>query len=266
MDGLLQTLIEIGFNHKEARVYYTLLQIGSNPASVIAKKAELNRSGCYPVLERLIERGFVQQIIKDNVTYFTAIEPASILDHLRTKYDELEIKIERLSHKLHDFEIMKNPYQGKSKAAFFQGEDGILNIMEDTLNSKETILAYAAFDELTDLFPHYFQKYSKRRVEKGISVKVLYPASLKSFLHKQRDQSELRESRLVPPKYNFHLDILIYDQKVAITSLKEKFGIVIENIEIAEAQKKIFNLMWISAKEYDFKISQSLAVKAATLQ
>lgn len=265
MEGLIQTLLEIGFDHKEAMIYCTLLKIGGNPASIIAKMAGLNRSGCYPILERLIERGFVRQIIKGNVTYFSAMEPATILDHLRTKYDDLEIKIEHLSQKLRDFEIVKHPFQEKSKAVFFQGEEGILHIMEDTLNSPETILAYAAFDELTELFPYYFEKYSKRRMEKRIAIKVLYPAGLKSFLHKQRDQSQLRESRLVPPKYNFHLDILIYGHKVAITSLKEKFGILIENIEIAEAQKKIFNLMWVSAKNYDSKISQILADKAAAL-
>ncbi len=259
MHDLIQSLQEFGLNHKEAETYCVLLAIGNNPASTIARKTGLNRSSCYNNLERLIQKGFVQQIIKGNITYFSAIDPNLILEKLKNKQYDLQNKIDNLGLLMRDFENIKNVNTGNSKVHFYQGAEGILNIMEDTLTSHEPLRAYATLEELTQILPNYFPKYYKRRTEKGIFVKCVYPGTIETYQHKLRDELEMRESRLVPIEYNFHLDILIYDHKVAITSLKEKFGILIENQEIAEAQKKIFDLMWKSAKKYDQKISKHFA-------
>ena len=79
-----------------------------------------------------------------------------------------------------------------------------------------------------------------------------------SFLHKQRDREELRESRLIPGEFDFHVDILIYDDKVAITSLREKFGVLIESKDMAESQRRIFDIIWESASKYDEMMTKSM--------
>ncbi|MFA5829213.1 MAG: helix-turn-helix domain-containing protein [Candidatus Gracilibacteria bacterium] len=258
MKQLVQTLQEFGLNQKEAETYCVLLSIGTNAASTIARKAAINRSSCYNNLEKLIHKGFVQQIIKSNVNYFSAIEPNLIMEKMKGKQYDLQSKIDHLGLLMHDFENIRNINTDNSKVNFYQGTEGILNIMEDTLTSREFLRAYATLEELKGISPNYFTKYYQRRVEKGISVKSVYPGTFEAYYHKLRDKSEMRESRLVPLEYDFHLDILIYDNKVAITSLTEKFGILIENQKIADAQKKIFDLMWKSSKKYDLKITRRI--------
>lgn len=248
---LLQTLRETGLTANEATAYLTLLSLGANPASVIAKKAAINRCTCYTILERLMKKGFIQQFIKDKITYYAAVEPRCLLDHLRNRSHELEQKIENLGNTIAQFELLKNEYQGRPKVVFFEGEAGVKNIMEDTLTSSTEIRAYACLSELTNLLPNYFPDYYKRRVQKGIFVRAIYPADEQSLLHKLRDKQELRESRLIPKEFDFHLDILMYDNKVAITSLKEKFGVLIESKEMADAQKKIFDFIWDATKQFD---------------
>jgi sugar-specific transcriptional regulator TrmB len=255
---LLQTLREVGLSANEATTYLNLLSIGPNPASVIAKKAGINRCTCYTILERLMQKGFIQQYIKERITYYTAVEPKQLLDQLKSRQDEISDKIENLSHSIAQFEIIKNDYQGKPKVVFFEGVAGVQNIMEDTLTSSEPIRAYASLSELTNLLPNYFPDYYIRRAQKGIFIKAIYPGDELSYMHKKRDSRELRESRLIPKEFDFHLDILIYDNKVAITSLKAKFGVLIESKEMAEAQKKIFDLVWEGAKSYDEVITKML--------
>jgi len=255
---LLQTLREIGLSANEATTYLNLLSIGPNPASVIAKKAGINRCTCYTILERLMQKGFIQQYIKLHITYYTAVEPKYVLDQLKNSQHELAHKIENLGHSIAQFELIKNDYQGKPRVVFFEGVAGVQNIMENTLTSSEPIRAYASLSELTSLLPNYFPDYYTRRVQKGIFIKAIYPGDELSYFHKKRDSKELRESRLIPKEFDFHLDILIYDNKVAITSLKEKFGVLIESKEMAEAQKKIFDLIWEGAKSYDEIITKML--------
>lgn len=261
MQNLLQTLQEIGLKPKEAEIYLSLLTIGCNPASTIAKKAKQNRSNCYTIIEKLMQKGFVHQIIKNNISYFCAVEPKNLLDQFKNKRYELEEKITHLTQSVEQLEQLKMPNQTKPKVIFYQGEAAIQNIMEETLSAKETIRAYASLDELTTLLPTYFPQYYKRRCQKGLFVKAIYPATPQSLEHKKHDHEELRESRLIPKEFDFHLDILIYDDKVAITSLKEKFGVVINSKDMAEAQKKIFDIIWNATKNYDETITKLIVNK-----
>lgn len=41
----------------------------------------------------------------------------------------------------------------------------------------------------------------------------------------------------------------IYDDKVSFMSLKEKFGVIIESKDIAEAQRKLYELAWQEASD-----------------
>jgi sugar-specific transcriptional regulator TrmB len=251
LNKLIQTLSEIGFTSNEANTYLVLLGIGPNPASVIAKKTAINRCTCYTVLEQLLKKGFVRKFIKSNVTYFSPIEPTFILDRLKNKHNELEVEISGLSSYITQLVIKKNELQGRPKVVFYEGADGIRNVMEDTLTSKTPIMTYSSLNELTKLLPGYLTGYSRTRTAKGITLKAIYPADRIGWLRKLRDNEALRESRLIPKKYDFHLHVLIYDNKVAITSLREKFGVLVESDDMSDALQKIFNFFWETVAGYD---------------
>ncbi len=256
MDKLIQTLKGVGLQDKEAKTYLSLLRLGPQPVSVTAKKNGLNRSSCYAILERLLQKGFVEKVIQENNTSFQAVEPIYVLDQLKTKQYELESNIENLGLALKDFDQLKGGYEVKPKVVFFQDETGLQNVLENTFSSSEPLRCYAALDELSSMLPKYMPLYYQKRVKQGLRVRAMYPATEKSYLHKKRDKNELRESRLIPKEFNFHLDIMIYDHKVVITSLKEKFGVLIESKQMAEAQKHIFDLIWKSTEEYDKTITE----------
>jgi sugar-specific transcriptional regulator TrmB len=255
LQKLLQTLKEIGLNANEANTYIGLLSVGPNPASVIAKKAGINRCTCYTILERMMKKGFVNSVIRENITYYSAVEPKYILQQLKHSRYELEDRISNLGNCIAGFELLKKEYSGKPKVAFFEGVAGVQNVMEDTLNSKGLIRAYASLSELTNLLPDYWPNYYRRRAARGIFVRSIYPADEISLTHKLRDNEELRESRLVPKEFDFHLDFLIYDDKVAITSLTERFGVLIESKEMAESHKRIFDFIWEGTRQYDAVIT-----------
>jgi sugar-specific transcriptional regulator TrmB len=256
--NLIQGLREVGLTANEAKIYISLLSIGTNPASIVAKNAKINRSACYTTLINLAQKGFAERTIKENTTYFTAIDPYFLLTQLKNKHEELEHQIKNLNGTLEKFQQIKNTYFKKPKVVFFEGEKGVKNIMESTLMTKDIIRAYACLDGLTHMLPNYFPDYYKRRTAKGIKVKAIYPASILSYLHKLNDNKELRESKLIPSEYNFHFDFLIFDSTVAITSIKENFGLIINSEDLADAQKKIFDLIWENTITYDKLITREM--------
>lgn len=78
---ILEALKQIGLNRKEAIIYTILLEIGSQPISVIAKKAKINRTTCYKVVEDLKKKGLISSFNKNSTTFITA-EPVSTLMNL----------------------------------------------------------------------------------------------------------------------------------------------------------------------------------------
>ena len=246
------TLNELGLQGNETKVYLTLLSLGTNPISTVAKKAGLNRSTCYAVMERLIQKGFIGQIMKNNIAYFTAVDPLHLLTHLKTKHLELENKINILGKSIITLNQSKKDHQQRPKVVFFEGTAGLCNILEETLHCKDEIKIYSSLNDLHKLLPEYLADYHTKLYQKKIPIKAIYPASELSYYHKLKYQNEHCEYQLIPPEFNFHLIIFIFDDnKVALISPKANFGIMIENREMFEAFKRIFEFCWTTTRLYD---------------
>jgi hypothetical protein len=143
---------------------------------------------------------------------------------------------------------------GRPQIRFYEGTDGLKHVYEDTLTSSEPIRAYASVEDVHQALPGYFPQYYKRRAGKDIPIRAIFTDTPEGRKLSKSDEEEKRESAFVPAEtYGFHPEINIYDNKIMIASWREKLGIIIESGEIADAMKKIFELAWLQAKEFDRK-------------
>jgi sugar-specific transcriptional regulator TrmB len=94
--NLLITLQNYGLSEKEARVYLTVLELGTSIASTIARRAELNRVTVYTLLEDLRRRGITNEIKKDNIKYYNAVGPELLFNQLEKKYEDFKQKLPEL--------------------------------------------------------------------------------------------------------------------------------------------------------------------------
>ena len=63
---ILENVVQnIGLNAKETKIYLACLELGPSPASNIAARAKLNRVSTYDILEKLIQKGFVNFVIRN---------------------------------------------------------------------------------------------------------------------------------------------------------------------------------------------------------
>ncbi len=151
-----------------------------------------------------------------------------------------------------ELESRYRPESTKPKVTFYEGDDGLKKVYENTLTSSETLRSFASFDSLHGILPDYFKTYFKRRTKNKIGIRSIHPDTRLARENVKRDIEVDRESRLIPAdKYNFTPEMQIYDNKVAITSLKEKLGIIIESQEIYEAMSVAFELAWNEATRLD---------------
>jgi len=251
---LSQSLRKIGLSEKEIKVYLNALQLGSQPASVIAHRVELNRSTVYDVFASLIKKGLASKTEVAGTTYFQVLDPKNLVNYLERE------KVEYVKQKEKDkqaieallpvLKSLENPLSTKPKVQYFEGERGMREAYEDTLTAKEEILAYANPQTMHEGLPNFFPEYYARRSEAGIHIKAISPNNALSVERHKHDQQELREMVLVPAQeYSFAPEMNIYDDKIIIASWTEKIAILIQSQEIADLHKKIYKLAWDRAKK-----------------
>ncbi len=247
-------LIEAGLSEKEASVYLSLLELGSGTVSKISRRAGINRTTGYDVLDSLSVKGLVSISGKEPKQEYSAESPEHLMKFVSEeikKKNELLKQTEKLIPELKSIHNVSD----RPRVRFYEGLEGLAQVYEDTLTSHEPIRAYATVDDMHKGLPNYFPKYYKRRAGAGISIRAITPKTEIGIERKSHDKEECREMAFVPAdKYYFSPEINIYDNKVMIASWREKLGIIIESAEIADAMKKIYELSWAEAKRLDKEI------------
>ena len=67
-----QQLKTLGFTEKEITVYLALLEFGTQPASVIAKKTSIPKTTVLFLFDNLLKKGYLIRSQKGQTQYFTA--------------------------------------------------------------------------------------------------------------------------------------------------------------------------------------------------
>jgi len=250
-------LSSVGLSEPEVAVYLASLELGSRPASIIAQRARLKRGQTYNVLTTLLEKGVVQEFVKNSVRHFTCGTPESLLSLLENRERELKQNKERLSEILPELEKIRSPLNGKPKVRFFQGIEGVKEVFEDMLREEtEAIYGLSDFDYSCTVpdaeLDNWVKDFVKRRTEKGIKYYGIFKrcAAADSVLSHRPDT--LREIRVID-SMDIPAEFFIYNGKVAIISTNgEKISLIIESAAISTALKNLYTLAWAILPPYKF--------------
>jgi len=242
-------LIELGFQEKEASVFLSLLELGPSTATEIARKAGINRTTSYDILESLSSRGLISLIPEAKIQKYAAQDPKKVIDFLENKVRNTKKQLEKATSLLPELMSVYNTKE-KPRVKFYEGIEEMKEAFEDTLTAKTEILAYAVGEDMYKaLSEKYFNDYFKKRVAKNISVRVIAPDDEGTKKVIENDAEELRTTLLVPKEtFYFSVETNIYNNKVLLISWREKFAVLVESAQIADSQRKMFELAWMGAK------------------
>jgi sugar-specific transcriptional regulator TrmB len=247
---LEKILQDIGLSAAEAKIYLACLKLGTQDVKTLAKETGLTRPDAISILSGLLEKGFVSKFshIKD---FFTPEHPKVVLKILKNEKFEIEEGIRTLNRLLPKFEEFMRPGFTRPEIAYYEGRQGIIAAYEDTLTSKTDILAITSIDDTESQLPDYVRKYYLRRKAAGILIKAIFPDTKMSRARQGRDKQELRISRLVPRNLmDIHIELNIYDDKVAYFSLSEKLAVIVRSRVIAGSMRNVFRMCWKMAEMY----------------
>ncbi|MDO8523460.1 MAG: helix-turn-helix domain-containing protein [bacterium] len=240
----LQKLLEgIGFDDKEAAVYLACLELDGGSNTQISKRTGLNRITNYEILKRLERKGIVREFLKRHTKHFMAVDPRIVIKQTKEKLLLAELAMP-------EFLAGANKIAKKPRIYFFEGIGGIKSIYDDSLNSKTEILTFTNPKDIESILgKKYVDRYVYERVKQNIVVRGLAPDDPAGRHAKAIGEVVLRKARVFPEeKYNISNEIMIYDDKIAIFSGKDKIGLIIENKDLSDTFRNIWKMSWDNAR------------------
>lgn len=236
-----EILEKFGLNESETALYLASLGLGESGMTEIAKKANLKRSSAYLVFKTLEKKGFMGSFKMKKGLRFVATSPKILLSKAENHLSELQNIIPQLNN-------LSEQAKNKPKITYYEGIEGYKIMMEDSLQKQNNLLRQiGSLSELHKIVGEEvdLKNYIPRRLKNKISLKAIYSKDVSENIKKRNHPKELREIKYIPEKFQTKTATLIYDNKVIITTSKEELmAVVIESEEIADAEKKKFDLIW----------------------
>lgn len=241
-----QLLQKLGFSQNESKIYLAALETGLSSAQAIAQKAGIKRTTAYSVLSYLVGRGVVGKTKVKGKTRFLAEAPQRLL----TLINELERGVKEAMPEL---TAIYNKNETKPKITFYEGENAVWKVYEDTLKERPQVTLMWNNQEFFDKFKD--RNYIPQRVALGIGAKRIAPkGSTWDMVNRHRDAKELSQTIIVPNEiFNPHIEVNIYNNKVAFMNYAEDMSIIIESKPIADAMRQAYELSWKGAKSVEVK-------------
>lgn len=234
-----ETLQELGLNRRESICYVALLELGSSKVGEILKKTEIPSSKIYEILDKLIKRGLVSYVIKNNVKHYQASDPKILVNYIEEKKKKIEEIVPVL--------ISKQKLSKKQNVEIFEGQKAIFSLLTNLIENAKSGEPYLVFsineenkNEQANLF---FRSITLRRKEKGLDVRVL--KNIKYYKKEKHTKLKIKYTDFILPQ-----GITIFRNCVILLSWVEyPVAIKIESDIFADQLRAFFLDLWKIAKQ-----------------
>ncbi|MFH1290806.1 MAG: helix-turn-helix domain-containing protein [Nanoarchaeota archaeon] len=238
-----QTLGELGLGNEETSVYITLLKLGSSLASKISEETRINRSQVYQILDKLIKKGFVGYVIKNNKRYYNPVNPEKLIEIQKEREEKLKSILPQLSS-------LFVPSENKPMVEILEGKEGIKTILNDLIRTKKEWFALGTGRGM-ELLPYFVEHWQKERQKHKINLKVILDTSESG--KKRGDnlsKAKYTEIKYMPKEYSSPFSTWIYGDRLVFVmwSKEHSFAIRIMSENIVKGYKSHFDVLWKVAK------------------
>lgn len=241
-----------------ADIYIALHRYGPQTISELARNAQVERTRLYRLLDTLTSSGLVEveTQYKRSILHPAPISNLEIrLSQKEQQLRDLHTDLKKLEHML-AIQQMQSP---SSRVQFYQGADGIKQMMWNQTKATTEILCLLYENMQTRTKMSFFERWVKRCNERDIHFKgIIGDNFIKTQQAWYGAHSNERlahwESRYVDETvFPIAHSMIIYDNITAYYNWKdgEVFGIEIANKEIADSQRAFYGLLWGTAKPVD---------------
>ncbi len=248
-----ELLEKLGLTGSEAKVYLALLKIGEfSTKGPILKETKIAPSKVYYVLDKLISKGLVTTIIKQNIKHFAAAPPYRLKDYLVAKKRELAEEEKTAAELMPRLEGLYKTFGEKTTAEIFVGWQGMESayyyIMSKMKRGDNWYGLGASEGEDPEKTKQFFNKYGYKVHQKKIKARVIFNENARDYVAQFEKETGVKLDR----KFLFKtspVEVAVANELTAIVMLKkEPLVILIHDKQTAESFITYFEELWKIAK------------------
>lgn len=242
------TLIELGFNKNEAKVYLSLIKFGESDANQLIKDTKFHKNIIYDNLEKLINKGLVSYIQSDNKKIYKLENSNNLIEFFISKKEEIEKKENIAKEVAKEITKINQLKTFKQDAKIFKGKQAIKTFYNETLNKGDYVVFGAPKNSIEIMGELFWKVYNKRKMEKKIKAKMIFNQELKEFSKQisNKDNSIRFFEKEFEPLTETHIQA---NYVAIIVWTAEPIIFYIEDNEVAESYRKYFEKLWLSSKK-----------------
>lgn len=236
----------IGLTSNEAKIFSILSDFGESDARFLIKKSGFHKKIIYDNLYRLIDKGFVTSILKDNRKVFLIAN--SIFDAYIKDQEELVNKRKTIALKLKEELKQKKEKLPESKeATLYEGKMAVKAFYTETLGFGDYLVIGAPKQSVEIMGEVFWDNYHIKRKKNKQKIQLILNNSLREWGNKQKNS--FMKIKYFDKDFEPKTEIHIQKNIVAIIVWEEKplvFKMV--NESTAESYKKYFEKLWENSK------------------
>lgn len=247
----IESLEQLGLGESEATLYTILIKYGETSVQELQKHSPFPRTLLYHILNRLILLGLVTFIQKPRRTVYIAEDPEKLYDLLADREKEFKKNKDLLQETIPELRNQYRLSQSRPGIRMFEGIERYREALDDIIQSRPScVYSYIDVQEKNKPGLRVREQMNKERIAWGIEEKILLHdnAETKTWFQKQEKESST-SYKFIPNNLDpFAIDLRLYDNKVVQTSYEgtEPTVTMIENKQLFDMQKSIFNFFWKS--------------------
>ncbi|MCU1470433.1 MAG: transcriptional regulator, TrmB domain protein [Glaciihabitans sp.] len=244
---MLEQLLELGLDQREAQFYITVLSLGRTTVAKAALQANVSRTSGYDLARRLVGRGFLQTVEfgdagrkQDRIrSELAAADPSSLFADLEKRRALLEDLVPQLR-------AIQSASAARPKVRYLEGVTGIREALFETLTWPSPIRGIFS---MKDLFvvpgEQALEEYIEGRRARGLTLRVVRSTERDIPQGWPTSAGDFRVARHTPSSYVFTMTTVIGEDAVAvISSRREGFAMIISSSEYAQTQASLFEVLW----------------------
>lgn len=251
-------LTPFGLTKNENALYNLLLDGVPRTGAEIAQALGSSRQLTYRSIDALRSKGLIENTRQRGVASFTITHPAALHTLLRKQEEELAQKEEYLQTIIGPLSSAYNLHHGKPGVEFFEGEEGVQKVLDDTLNyPDEEAYVIADIEAVVRHINDINTLYIKKRQHVGLKKKALILDTPFAREYMKTYYTAITQTRLIrnedaPP---FHSIMEIYADKISYITFEHirddapaiMIGAIIQDPAIHRMHRYLFEVLWRNA-------------------
>lgn len=243
-DILYNSLKELGLNDFEAELYITILKRKDPTITAVAAKLQVERLTVYRGLKNIEKAGLMGKK-SGNSHQIPLAPPSQIVSLLKYKQKSVKNLADNLAEELP--ELLSDYYQTtyQPRIRVFETKEGFITFLDELVKEATDGVYTIGSPNLLAFMPEEMEIYIQNRRHRKLISKHL--AFRSSVLAGRNQKEDLREVKWLPLGLSAEAAVLVYGNKVAIWNTLLPRIVLIEDKQMHDLFKIIFDLMWQSA-------------------